>query len=199
MTVLPKYTWPSFFNFMLWISSFERCARLFNWSTVIRISRGFYESMVFRIASSYASCGFSSEYERFMICVYTNILCLPLQDANTRCGRWCSGIRNHVLVFILSLLQCVFLWHFRLYTGISCLMSLRCFSVECRRRQRSYAVMSTAAVVPLTPHPNPPVSHNFQRTFCQSHFSECNSCSRVVSSFWPRYLSVWYRRVYVKL
>ena len=72
----PKYTWPSFFSFVLWISSLKRCARLFSWSTVIGICRGFFESMVFRFVSSYVNCGFSSEYRRFISCVYTEIICV---------------------------------------------------------------------------------------------------------------------------
>jgi len=32
--------------------------------------------MVFRFVSSYANCGFSSEYQRFIICVYTEIICV---------------------------------------------------------------------------------------------------------------------------
>jgi hypothetical protein len=71
-----QYTWPSFFSFVFWMSSLKRCARLFNWSTAIRISRGFYESMVFRFVFSYANRGFSWEYQRFIICVYTEIICV---------------------------------------------------------------------------------------------------------------------------
>jgi len=39
--------------------------------------------MVFRFVSSYANCGFSSEYQRYIIYVYTEIICVFLSRMPT--------------------------------------------------------------------------------------------------------------------
>jgi hypothetical protein len=169
---------------------FRQCARLFNWSAIIRHQSQILWIRGFLFVSSYANCEFSSEYRRFIMCVYTEITCLSLQDIHTWCGRWCSGSQDHVFVFILSLLQCVFVWHFGYIPAFYVWCHYVVFPLSAGGDNAVRLWCQQRMLFPWSP---PQVAHNFRRRFCQSHFSARNSCySRVFYLlrvwFWARYL-----------